>query len=112
MTQAKRVHSTQPTNTSATNPTRPVDPTRRGFIALAAGAGIISVGSLAAVAMPISATPVSDVPIATGGAPESLCDHADRLCGAQEGTRDSRRQGRSGSHPYPEHAESRQHRGG
>jgi hypothetical protein len=65
MTQAKRVHSTQPTNTSATNPTRPVDPTRRGFIALAAGAGIISVGSLAAVAMPISATPVSDVPIAT-----------------------------------------------
>jgi len=41
MTQAKRVHSTPPTNTSATIPTRPVDPTRRGFIALAAGAGII-----------------------------------------------------------------------
>jgi len=63
MTQAKRVHSTPPTNTSATIPTRPVDPTRRGFIALAAGAGISSVGSLATVAMPISATPVSDVPI-------------------------------------------------
>jgi hypothetical protein len=57
------VHSTPPTNTSATNPTRPVDPTRRGFIALAAGAGIISVDSLATVAMPISATPVSDVPV-------------------------------------------------
>jgi hypothetical protein len=36
---------------------------RRGFIALAVGAGIISGGSLATVAMPISATPVSDVPI-------------------------------------------------
>jgi hypothetical protein len=46
------VHSTPPTNTSATNP---VDPTRRGFITLAAGASIISVGSLAAVAMPIAA---------------------------------------------------------
>jgi hypothetical protein len=34
----------------------PVDPTRRGFIAVAAGASIISVGSLAAVAMPIAAT--------------------------------------------------------
>jgi hypothetical protein len=33
----------------------PVDPTRRGFIAVAAGASIISVGSLAAVAMPIAA---------------------------------------------------------
>jgi hypothetical protein len=55
MAQADRVHSTPPTNTSATNPTRPVDPTRRGFITLAAGASIISVGSLAAVAMPIAA---------------------------------------------------------
>jgi hypothetical protein len=52
MTQADSVHSTPPTNTSATNP---VDPTRRGFITLAAGASIISVGSLAAVAMPIAA---------------------------------------------------------
>jgi hypothetical protein len=48
MTQADSVHSTPPTNTSATNP---VDPTRRGFITLAAGASIISVGSLAAVAL-------------------------------------------------------------
>jgi hypothetical protein len=55
MAQADRVHSTPPTNTSATNPTRPVDPARRGFITLAAGASIISVGSLAAVAMPIAA---------------------------------------------------------
>jgi hypothetical protein len=55
MTQADRVLSTPPTNTSAINPARPVDPTRRGFITLAAGASIISVGSLAAVAMPIAA---------------------------------------------------------
>jgi hypothetical protein len=60
MTQAECVFSTQPTNTSVTNP---VDPTRRSFIAVAAGASIISVGSLAAVAMPISAPQVSDVPI-------------------------------------------------
>ena len=52
MTQAHRVHSTPPTNT-------PTDTTRRRFITIAAGASIISVGSLAAVAMPISATPVS-----------------------------------------------------
>jgi hypothetical protein len=52
MIQADRVFSTPPTNTSAINP---VDPTRRGFITLAAGASIISVGSLAAVAMPIAA---------------------------------------------------------
>jgi hypothetical protein len=53
MTQADRVFSTPPTNTSAINP---VDPTRRGFITLAAGASIISVGSIAAVAaMPIAA---------------------------------------------------------
>jgi hypothetical protein len=40
----------------------PVDPTRRGFITLAAGASIISVGSLAATAMPIAAV------LPTGGA--------------------------------------------
>jgi hypothetical protein len=56
MTQADRVLSTPPTNTSATNPPGPVDQTRRGFITLAAGASIVSVGSLAAVAMPISTT--------------------------------------------------------
>jgi hypothetical protein len=48
MAKATRVHSTPPTNTSAINPARPVDPTRRGFITLAAGARIISAGSLAA----------------------------------------------------------------
>jgi hypothetical protein len=52
MIQADRVFSTPPTNTSAINP---VDPTRRGFIAVAAGASIISVGSLAAAALPIAA---------------------------------------------------------
>jgi hypothetical protein len=63
MAQANSVHSTPPTNTSATNPAGQVDPTRRGFITLAACASIISVGSLAAVAMPIGAAPVSDAPI-------------------------------------------------
>jgi hypothetical protein len=60
MTEATRVHSTPPTNTSATNPAGPVDPTRRRFITVAAGASIISVGSLAAVAMPIAAAPAPD----------------------------------------------------
>jgi len=41
MTQANRVYSTPPTNT-------PVDPTRRRFVTVAAGASIISVGSLTA----------------------------------------------------------------
>jgi hypothetical protein len=65
MTQADRVLSTPPTNTSATNQPGPVDPTRRGFITLAAGASIISVGSLAAVAMPIAgALPSTAIPVA------------------------------------------------
>jgi hypothetical protein len=63
MAQVNSVHSTPPTNTSATNPAGQVDPTRRGFITLAAGASIISVGSLAAVAMPVGAAPVSDAPV-------------------------------------------------
>jgi hypothetical protein len=46
MTRADSVHSTPPTNTSAL----PVDPTRRRFINIAAGASIVSVGSLVAAA--------------------------------------------------------------
>jgi hypothetical protein len=61
MTQADSVHSTPPTNTSATNPPGPVDPTRRHFITIAAGASIISVGSLAAVAMPVSDAPIDPI---------------------------------------------------
>jgi hypothetical protein len=61
MTQADRVLSTPPTNTSAINPPGPVDPTRRGFITLAVGASIISVGSLAAVAMPVSDVPIDPI---------------------------------------------------
>jgi hypothetical protein len=53
MTQAKCVHSTPPTNTSAL----PVDPTRRRFLAVAAVGSVASAGSLAAAAL----TP-SDVP--------------------------------------------------
>jgi hypothetical protein len=103
MTQADSVHSTTPTNTSANNPARPViDPTRRGFITLAAGASIISVGSLAAVAMPISTTPVSDAPIdpifaaieahrkasaaadAASAEVKRLCELADKVAGSRQ----------------------------
>jgi hypothetical protein len=52
MTQADSVHSTPPTNTSAL----PADPTRRRFINIAAGASIVSVGSLVAAA----AAPAAD----------------------------------------------------
>jgi hypothetical protein len=62
MTQADSVLSTPPTNTSAINP---IDPTRRSFIALAASASIISVGSLAAVAMPIAVTAIPAAEAAT-----------------------------------------------
>jgi hypothetical protein len=67
MTQADRVHSTPPTNTSAINT---VDPTRRGFIALAAGASVISVGSLATVAA---------MPIATAAQPAALALDAELI---------------------------------
>jgi hypothetical protein len=54
MTQADSVHSTPPTNT-------PADTTRRRFITIAAGASIVSVGSLAAAAaIPATANVTSD----------------------------------------------------
>jgi hypothetical protein len=40
MTQADSVHSTPPTNTSATNPPGPVDPTRRHLLTVAAGGAV------------------------------------------------------------------------
>jgi hypothetical protein len=60
MTQADSVHSTPPTNTSAL----PVDPTRRRFINIAAGASIVSVGSLVAAA----AAPAADTELIELGA--------------------------------------------
>jgi len=48
MDQADGVHSTPPTNT-------PIDTTRRRFLAVAVGASVASVGTLAAAAMPIAA---------------------------------------------------------
>jgi hypothetical protein len=60
MTRADSVHSTPPTNTSAL----PVDPTRRRFINIAAGASIVSVGSLVAAA----AAPVVDTELIELGA--------------------------------------------
>jgi hypothetical protein len=49
MAKATRVFSTPPTNTSKI---APVDPTRRHFLTVAAGASVVSVGALAAVAKP------------------------------------------------------------
>jgi hypothetical protein len=40
MTKADRVHSTPPTNTSATNPPGPIDPTRRRLLTVAAGGAV------------------------------------------------------------------------
>ena len=57
MTQADSVHSTPPTNT-------PIDTKRRSFLAAAAGASILSVGSLAAAA----AVPVVDTDLIELGA--------------------------------------------
>jgi hypothetical protein len=68
MTQADSVLSTPPTNTSATNPPGPVDPTRRGFITLAAGASFVSVGTLAVAAMPTAAAPALDAELIELGA--------------------------------------------
>jgi len=48
MPKATCVHSTPPTNT-------PIDPTRRRFLAVSAGASIASVGTLAMAAMPATA---------------------------------------------------------
>jgi hypothetical protein len=54
MTQATRVHSTPPTNT-------PIDTERRRFLAVAAGASVVSVGTLA-VAAAIPAAALAAVP--------------------------------------------------
>jgi len=48
MTQADSVHSTPPTDT-------PIDPNRRRFLTVAAGASVASVGTLAVAAMPAAA---------------------------------------------------------
>jgi hypothetical protein len=50
MTKADRVLSTPPTNTSATNPPGPVDPTRRRFLTIAAIASVAGGASLAIAA--------------------------------------------------------------
>jgi len=53
MTQADRVYSTPPTNTSAIDHPMmfpPRDPTRRRFLAVAAVASVVSAGTLAAAA--------------------------------------------------------------
>jgi hypothetical protein len=55
MTQADRVLSTPPTNTSVTNPSGPVDPTRRRFLTVAAGGAV-------AAAIPIAALTAAPAP--------------------------------------------------
>ena len=52
MDQAKRVHSTPPTN-------MPIDTMRRRFLAVAAGASVASVGTLAVAAMPATAPDIA-----------------------------------------------------
>ena len=56
MTQADRVLSTPPTNTSKI---RPVDPTRRHLLAIAAG-GAIAAGAAVAAAIPITEAATAD----------------------------------------------------
>jgi hypothetical protein len=50
MAKATRVLSTPPTNTSATNPPRPVDPTRRHLLTVAAGGAVAALPIAAAAA--------------------------------------------------------------
>jgi hypothetical protein len=62
MTQADSVLSTPPTNTSAIDQPMmfpPRDPTRRRFLTTAAGASVISVGSLAAGTIQIPVWPIA-----------------------------------------------------
>jgi hypothetical protein len=59
MAKADSVHSTPPTNTSATNPPGPVDTTRRRFLTVAAGASVASVGTLAVAAIAPGAPPAA-----------------------------------------------------
>jgi hypothetical protein len=53
MQEATRVYSTPPTNTPA------IDPTRRCFLTVAAGASVASVGTLAVAAMPAIGIPMA-----------------------------------------------------
>jgi len=70
MAKADSVHSTPPTNSSAINP---VDPTRRRFLAVAAGASAASVGTLAVAAAP-AAQPLDAELIELGARFEPLVD--------------------------------------
>jgi hypothetical protein len=55
MAKANRVHSTPPTNT-------PIHTHRRHFLAVAAGASVVSVGALTAAAMPAIALGAEPAP--------------------------------------------------
>src|ERR1700716_1367968 len=57
MIQADSVHSTPPTNTSANNPSGPVDPTRRRFLTVAAGGAVAAGASTTAAQAAGSADP-------------------------------------------------------
>jgi hypothetical protein len=61
MTQATRVHSTPPTNTSAINPSGPVDPTRRHFLTVAAGGAVAAAIPIAVLAAAPAVDPVFDL---------------------------------------------------
>jgi hypothetical protein len=82
MTQGDSVHSTPPTNASAL----PADPTRRRFITIAAGASIVSVGSLVAAAAAPNAMPeASSAPVDPIFAAIDAFRRADASCVAVHG---------------------------
>jgi hypothetical protein len=58
MTQADRVHSTPPTNSSANNPPGPIDPTRRHLLTLAAGGAVAAAIPTAVLAAAPAVDPV------------------------------------------------------
>ena len=58
MTQADRVHSTPPTNTSANNLPGPVDPTRRRLLTVAAGGAVAAVAGIPTAAQASPADPI------------------------------------------------------
>jgi hypothetical protein len=62
MTQADRVHSTPPINTSAINPSSPADTSRRGFLAQAAGVAAGGAALGAGLPLPAPAATPEGVP--------------------------------------------------
>jgi hypothetical protein len=85
MTQADRVHSTPPTNTSANNQPVPVDPTRRRFLSHAAGVAAAGGTALAlATIQPAAALATPAIPLDPSHASPALRDATRALDAASE----------------------------